>query len=76
MVVPTELHTDRLLLRNIASVRVLEKPGMTREGLLRKHLIRRGERVDRVYYGLLREEWEAIIWTADREDLTHSRPAH
>ncbi len=44
--------------RNIASVRVLEKLGMTREGLLRKHLIRRGERVDRVYYGLLREEWE------------------
>jgi RimJ/RimL family protein N-acetyltransferase len=45
--------------RNAASVRVLEKLDMQREGLLRSHVIRRGERVDRVYYGLLREEWEA-----------------
>jgi RimJ/RimL family protein N-acetyltransferase len=44
--------------RNTASVRVLEKIGMVREGLLRSHLVVRGERVDRVYYGLLREEWE------------------
>ncbi len=44
--------------RNDASVRVLEKLGMTQEGVLRKHLVRRGERVDRVYYGLLRTEWE------------------
>jgi ribosomal-protein-alanine N-acetyltransferase len=46
--------------RNVASVRVLEKLGMQHEGLLRKHQLRRGERVDRVYYGLLREEWEAM----------------
>ena len=45
--------------RNGASVRVLEKIGMIREGLLRSHLIVRGERVDRVYYGILRSEWEA-----------------
>jgi ribosomal-protein-alanine N-acetyltransferase len=45
--------------RNLASVRVLEKLGMQREGLLRSHLIYRGERVDRVYYGLLRAEWQA-----------------
>ena len=45
--------------RNGASVRVLEKIGMRREGLLRGHLLVRGERVDRVYYGILREEWEA-----------------
>jgi len=38
-------------------VRVLEKLGMRREGLLRQHVVRRGERVDRVYYGLLRAEW-------------------
>jgi RimJ/RimL family protein N-acetyltransferase len=44
---------------NLGSVRVLEKLGMQQEGLLRKHQLRRGERVDRVYYGLLREEWEA-----------------
>jgi len=46
--------------RNVASLRVLEKLGMQREGLLRKHQLRRGERVDRVYYGLLREEWQAM----------------
>ena len=45
--------------RNVASVRVLEKLGMQREGLLRSQLQRRGERVDRAYYGILREEWEA-----------------
>jgi ribosomal-protein-alanine N-acetyltransferase len=45
--------------RNVGSVRVLEKLGMQHEGTLRKHQLRRGERVDRVYYGLLREEWEA-----------------
>ena len=45
--------------RNGASVRVLEKLGMQREGLLRGHLVVRGERVDRVCYGILREEWEA-----------------
>jgi RimJ/RimL family protein N-acetyltransferase len=45
--------------RNAASVRVLEKLGMRREGLLRSHVIRWGERADRAYYGLLREEWEA-----------------
>lgn len=43
--------------RNLASVRVLEKVGMQREGLLRQEVLRRGERVDRVYYGLLRDEW-------------------
>jgi ribosomal-protein-alanine N-acetyltransferase len=45
--------------RNLASVRILEKLGLQREGLLRGHLLYRGERVDRVYYGLLRAEWEA-----------------
>lgn len=45
--------------RNLASVRVLEKLGMQLEGVLRSQLVRRGERVDRAYYGILREEWEA-----------------
>ena len=45
--------------RNGASVRVLEKLGMQREGLLRRHVMAGGERADRVYYGILREEWEA-----------------
>jgi [ribosomal protein S5]-alanine N-acetyltransferase len=31
--------------------------GFTREGVLRKRNVERGERVDVVWYGLLREEW-------------------
>jgi RimJ/RimL family protein N-acetyltransferase len=45
--------------RNHASLRVLEKLGLQREGLLRKQVIRRGERADRAVYGLLRTEWLA-----------------
>ncbi|MYL06055.1 MAG: GNAT family N-acetyltransferase [Gemmatimonadales bacterium] len=44
--------------RNAQSLRVMEKLGMTREGTLRSHRTLRGERVDDVYYGLLRVEWE------------------
>ena len=44
--------------RNTQSLRVMEKLGMTREGMLRSHRRFRDERVDDVYYGLLREEWE------------------
>ena len=44
--------------RNVQSHRVMEKLGMTREGVLRSHGKLRGERVDVVYYGVLREEWE------------------
>ena len=44
--------------RNVQSLRVMAKLGMTREGMLRRHRTLRAERVDDVYYGLLREEWE------------------
>jgi len=44
--------------RNLASLRVMEKLGMSREGCLRNHQIIRGEHVDAVYCGILREEWE------------------
>ena len=44
--------------RNKRSFRVMEELDMTREGVLRSHSKGRGERVDEVYYGLLREEWE------------------
>ena len=46
-------------LRNRRSTRVMEKLGMIREGVLRSHRKGRGGRADEVYYGLLREEWEA-----------------
>ena len=45
-------------LRNERSWRVMEKLGMQREGLLRSQIILRGERMDEVTYGVLREEWE------------------
>ena len=48
-------------LRNRRSWRVMEKLGMTREGVLRSQGkdVRPGyPRTDDVYYGLLREEWE------------------
>lgn len=42
---------------NPASGRVMQKCGMTREGILRQHLCKNGVPKDIVYYGLLREEW-------------------
>ena len=45
--------------RNKRSLSVMEKLGMTREGVLRSHGKGRGERIDEVYYGILREEWES-----------------
>lgn len=48
----------RHLAENHASGRVLEKVGMVREGLLRRHEMHRGERLaDVVYYGLLTEDF-------------------
>jgi RimJ/RimL family protein N-acetyltransferase len=46
--------------RNERSLRVMEKLGMQHEATLRSHEVRRGERADVVYYGILREEWEAM----------------
>ena len=45
--------------RNIASLRVMQKLGMTREGLLRSNRPCRDELTDEVVYGLIREEWPA-----------------
>ena len=57
----TELHLNRIhayhLSRNPASGRVMEKLGMTREGLLRQHAKKWGNYEDLVEYGLLRQDW-------------------
>lgn len=45
--------------RNTGSRRVLEKLGMTLEGVLRQNRIERGEALDEAWYGILRAEWEA-----------------
>ena len=44
-------------IRNTASWRVMEKLGMKREGVLRRHRLIQGELVDEVCYAILREEW-------------------
>ena len=44
------------LVRNPASGKVMEKIGMTREGLLRKHVRKWGVFEDVVVYGILAEE--------------------
>ena len=44
-------------MRNTRSLRVMEKLRMTREGVLRAHSKVHGQRVDDVFYGLLRHEW-------------------
>jgi ribosomal-protein-alanine N-acetyltransferase len=43
--------------RNAASLRVLEKAGMTREGTLRSDNMLRGVPYDEVWFGVLRSEW-------------------
>jgi len=45
--------------RNVASLRVMEKLGMVREGVLRQNRLVRGEFMNEVWYGVLRTEWEA-----------------
>jgi RimJ/RimL family protein N-acetyltransferase len=44
--------------RNVASQKVLEKAGFTKEGTLRKSYLVRGEWTDSLIYSILREEWK------------------
>ena len=48
-------HSDP---RNAAALRVVEKVGMKRDGVLRSHILRDSERVDLAVYSILREEWQ------------------
>jgi len=56
-----EMHLRRVFLecdpRNQSAIRVAEKLGMTREGLLREHAQIKGEWVDSLFYGILSREW-------------------
>lgn len=42
---------------NVRSTRLLEKLGLQREALLRQHWVHRGQVLDEVRYGILRDEW-------------------
>jgi RimJ/RimL family protein N-acetyltransferase len=44
--------------QNIASQRVLEKAGFTKEGVLRQSFFSRGVFRDTVMFGILRKEWK------------------
>lgn len=46
--------------RNLESLKVMQKLGMTQEALLRKHRLFRGEYIDEVWFGILREEWRVL----------------
>ncbi len=48
----------RCVATNVASSRVMEKLGMTREGTLRQHVVKRGVRHDMVCFGMLADELE------------------
>ena len=50
--------TASYIIRNPASGKVMEKIGMTKEGVLREHVIKWGKYEDVVSYGILRKEWE------------------
>lgn len=45
--------------RNPASGRVMQKAGMRYEGRLRGHFLKWGVHEDVLYYGILRDEWQA-----------------
>ncbi len=45
--------------RNVRSMRVAEKLGMSREGLLKSHYAARDGRSDDVVYGISRDQWRA-----------------
>lgn len=52
------LRIDALVLtENMASIRVLEKVGFQREGLLRQVELKQGVPLDHFLYAMLREEW-------------------
>ena len=46
--------------QNLASIRVLEKAGMTREGLKREILPIRGKWIDNYFYSILEREFKTI----------------
>ena len=59
-----ETHDDlnRLFARadadNLGSQRVMEKVGMTKEGVLRLNRVERGEAFDEAWFSILRQEWK------------------
>ncbi len=49
---------------NPASLRVLEKTGFVKEGLMRNYLMKKGQAYDVYMYAMTRKEWEALVGLA------------
>ena len=64
-----ELNLDKLCCEVLASndgvVKMHQRYGFQVDGVLRRHVIKAGERVDVVTMSLLREEWAASRWATD-----------
>jgi UDP-4-amino-4,6-dideoxy-N-acetyl-beta-L-altrosamine N-acetyltransferase len=64
-----EMGFDKLccevLATNEGVVKMHQRYGFAIDGLLRRHVIKAGERVDVVTMSLLRDEWAAGRWSAD-----------
>jgi RimJ/RimL family protein N-acetyltransferase len=56
-IVRIQARTD---VRNVASQKVLEKSGFTKEGIIRKSEFIRGQWRDRYLYSILGEEWKEL----------------
>ncbi|MEP7292326.1 MAG: GNAT family protein [Chloroflexota bacterium] len=60
-----ELNLHRLQLSvfgyNEAAIKLYERLGFKREGVLREYLRRDGQRYDMIFYGLLAQEWEKAV---------------
>jgi UDP-4-amino-4,6-dideoxy-N-acetyl-beta-L-altrosamine N-acetyltransferase len=64
-----EMRFDKLccevLATNEGVVKMHQRYGFAIDGVLRRHVIKAGERVDVVTMSLLREEWSASRWSSD-----------
>lgn len=58
---------SRVLASNGRSLRALEKQGYKVEGVIRKRFVRNGVRVDEIYLGLLREDFEVAYVEYERK---------
>lgn len=67
----SRLGLERIYLFTLASNsrarKFYERAGFVPEGILRKHLLHRGELVDRHVHGMLRSEWQELPWHREAE---------